>query len=223
MPWSLSNTLQLSGRSGGTQTTGLSVTQGIGKVYVVDDDVAVLEMLLTLVATIGVSVRGFSCGEDFFAEYARGHCECLVCDMRLPDIDGMEVQRRLSALNPELPIIFLTGYAEVDIAVEAMKHGAFDFVQKPFGAQSLLGKIQSALELSRRKHADWLKRQTIDARLELLTPRERDLIPHIVDGKTSREISELLGLSVRTVENHRTRIMDKLHVGSTVDLVKLFL
>lgn len=194
-----------------------------GIVYAVDDDLSVLKMLQALVGTIGVEVRAFSSAKDFLASYKPAPCECLVCDLRMPDIDGLALQARLKDLDAAPPIIFLTGYAEVAIAVEAMKRGAFDFFEKPFSAQALLGKIQSALDASRIRYENWVKRQTTAARLALLTPRECGVIRHVVDGKSSKEISGLLGISTRTVENHRTRIMEKLHVDSTVELVKLFL
>lgn len=194
-----------------------------GTVYVVDDDLSVLRMLEALVATIGVEVRAFSSAQSFLAAYRPISCQCLVCDLRMPDIDGMELQKRLKRMDVAPPVIFITGFAEVGIAVEAMKHGAFDFIEKPFSAQSLLSKIQSALERSRAEYAGWLQHQAAEARMSLLTPRERNVVRYVVDGKSSREISELLDISVRTVENHRTRIMEKLHVESTVDLVKLFL
>jgi FixJ family two-component response regulator len=195
----------------------------IGTVYVVDDDTAVLKMLQTLISTIGVNVQAFTSAKDFLAAYRPGASECVVCDLRMPDIDGMQLQRRLIALESAPPIIFLTGFAEVDVAVDAMKLGAFDFLQKPFGAQALLGKIQAALEKSRSLHSERCERQTKEARLALLTPRERTIIQHVVEGKSSREISELIQISPRTVDNHRARIMDKLHVDSVVDLVKLFI
>lgn len=192
-------------------------------VHLVDDDAAVLRLLQAMVASIGVEVRAFSSARDFLSAYHPTPCECLVCDIRMPDIDGMELQKQLQAVSTTLPIIFLTGFAEVGIAVEAMKRGAFDFIEKPFSAQALLNKIQSALDSSKGRYVKWLAHQAIDARMELLTPRERSVVHHVVAGNSSREISELLGISVRTVENHRTRIMEKLHVESTVELVKLFL
>lgn len=192
-------------------------------VYVVDDDPSVLRMLEALVATIGVDVQAFPSAREFLAAYRAKPCHCLVCDLRMPEIDGMELQKRLKAMDAAPPIIFLTGFAEVNIAVDAMKHGAFDFLEKPFGAQALLGKIQSALDRSRIDYAKWLEHQATEARLALLTPKERDVIRYVVEGKSSREISEQLGISIRTVENHRTRIMEKLHVETTVELVKLFL
>jgi two-component system response regulator FixJ len=201
----------------------MTTTRQDGTVYVVDDELSVMNMLQALVATIGVDVRAFVSAKEFLAAYRPTPGQCLVCDLRMPDIDGMELQKRLSVMAAPPPIIFLTGFAEVSTAVEAMRHGAFDFLQKPFSAQALLSKIQSALDHSRVEYAKWLGRQAVEARMALLTPRERNVVRHVVDGKSSREISELLSISVRTVENHRTRIMEKLHVESTVAVVKLFL
>ena len=194
-----------------------------GVVYLVDDDLSILKMLQTMVASIGVDAQPYSSARAFLTAYRPSPCECLVCDIRMPDIDGIGLQKNLEAMKATLPIIFVTGFAEVAIAVEAMKNGAYDFVEKPFSAHLLLNKIQSALESSKARYAQWLARQTITARVELLTPRERSVVDQVVAGLSSREISEQLGISVRTVENHRARILEKLHVESTVDLVKLFL
>ena len=198
-------------------------TQPRCTVYLVDDDQKVLNMLQSLVATIGVDARAYLSAREFLAAYRPLPCQCLVCDLRMPDIDGLGLQEKLQTLSGAPPIIFLTGYAEVNVAVDAMKHGAFDFLEKPFRAQALLGKIQAALEASRAQHARLLAAQANEARLALLTPRERDVLRHVIDGLSSRQIAETLGLTVRTIENERARILDKLQVESTVDLVKLFL
>jgi FixJ family two-component response regulator len=194
-----------------------------GTVYVVDDDPAVLRMLEAMIATLGVKVRAFTSARLFLDEYLPAPVECLVCDLRMPDIDGIELQKRLKAIGAPLPMIFLTGFAEVSVAVEAMRQGALDFLEKPFSAQALLGKVQSGLDRSKHQHAQWREDQARQARVALLTPRERVIAGLVVDARSSREISEMLHLSVRTVENHRTRIMEKLHAESTVELVKLFL
>lgn len=194
-----------------------------GTVYVVDDDPAVLRMLEATIATLGVEVRAFASAREFLDQYHPMPLECLVCDLRMPDIDGVELQRRLKTMGVPLPMIFLTGFAEVSVAVEAMRQGAFDFLEKPFSAQALLGKIQAGLDSSKSQHAQWREDQARQARTALLTPRERVIARLVVEAKSSREISEMLHVSQRTVENHRTRIMEKLHVESTVELVKLFL
>jgi FixJ family two-component response regulator len=192
-------------------------------VYAVDDDRMVLELLRDLLATVNVQVAEYSSAKNFLAAYRPQPCECLVCDLRMPDIDGLALQRELNALPAAPPIIFLTGFAEVSAAVEAMRHGAFDFLEKPFSPQALLGRVQAALEVSKSRHAERQARQTLEARLALLTPKERCVLSRVVAGKSSREISAELGLSVRTVEHHRDHIMQKLHVASTVELVKLCL
>ena len=192
-------------------------------VYIIDDDDIVLWMFQEMLQGIGAEFRTFASARAFLDAYRPGPHECLVCDLRMPEIDGIGLQKKLEAMKATLPIIFLTGFAEVSIAVEAMKNGAFDFIEKPFSAQALLGKIQSALDCSKERHVKALEHQAITARMELLTPRERDVIDHVVAGRSSREISERLDISVRTVENHRARILEKLHVESTVDLVRLFI
>jgi two-component system, LuxR family, response regulator FixJ len=192
-------------------------------VYVVDDDLSVLKMLQALVATTGVDVRAFTSAKEFLADYRPVRCACLVCDLRMPEMGGMELQTRLMTMDAAPPIIFLTGFADVSIAVEAMRRGAFDFLEKPFSAEVLLGKIKSALDSNRGAYEKWLEGRAKEARMALLTLRESSVIRPVIDGKSSREIAELLGISVRTVENHRTRIMEKLNVESTVELVKLFL
>lgn len=203
----------------GTATSAVSVG---AIVHLVDDDLTLLKMMQALIGTIGVQVKPFVSAKDFLAGYRPTPCECLVCDLRMPDIDGLELQSRLLSMDLAPPIIFLTGFAEVGIAVEAMKRGAFDFLEKPVSANVLLGKVQAALEISRLRYAEWLRKQAVDARMALLTSRERSIARYVLEGKSSREIAGLLELSVRTVENHRTRIMEKLHVNSTVELVKLF-
>ena len=194
-----------------------------GTVYVVDDDPAVLRMLEAMIATLGVEVRVYASAREFLDQYRPAPIACLVCDLRMPDIDGVELQKRLKAVGAPLPMIFLTGFAEVSVAVEAMRQGALDFLEKPFSAQALLAKIQSGLDNSKSQYAQWREDQARQARVALLTPRERMIARLVVDAKSSREISEMLHVSVRTVENHRTRILEKLHVDSTVELVKLFL
>lgn len=192
-------------------------------VYLLDDDHSVLTMLCGLVETIGVESRPFSSAQAFLAGYSPSPCECLVSDVRMPDMGGLELQRTLVSRGATLPIIFITGYAEVGAAVEAMKNGAFDFIEKPFGAQDLIDKVQRALVRSSELNLAKRRQSATQARLDLLTPKEREVVDLVVKGRSSREISATLGISVRTVENHRAHIMEKLHVGSTVELVKLFL
>lgn len=192
-------------------------------VYVLDDDDIILWMFQELLQGIGVECRPYQTAQAFLRDYRPGPCECLVSDLRMPEIGGLEVQRQLLAKGPTLPIIFVSGYAEISSAVEALKHGAFDFLQKPVNGALLVEKVQAALARSRELHAARVEQAAREARLALLTDKERQICRLVVAGRSSREIADALDISSRTVENHRARIMEKLHAASTVDLVKLFL
>jgi FixJ family two-component response regulator len=194
-----------------------------GIVNVIDDDVVLLQMMQDLISTIDVKVLTFSSARQFLAEYRPSPCECLICDIRMPEINGLDLQKHLNGMKIAIPTIFISGFAEVEIAVMAMKHGAFDFLEKPFSKQLLLGKVQAALDASRMNFRQSRQDQTREARLALLSARERSVIELVMEGKTSKEISEQLDIKLRTVESHRSRIFEKLHVKSTVELIKLFL
>lgn len=193
-------------------------------VYVVDDDEQVLRMLRHLLDSAhGIEVRPYNSAAGFFAAYRPGPCECVVSDMRMPGTDGLALQKRLKLLGMSLPIIFISGHAEVEAVVEAMKQGAFDYLTKPFATRELLDKVEQALARSRELHAARQAQAASEARLRQLTAKERQIVQLVVDGGSSRQISERLRISVRTVENHRARIMEKLQVRSVVELVKLLL
>lgn len=191
-------------------------------IHVVDDDEAVRTLLHHLVAfTAGMTVRTFASADDFIAAYRPGPCECLISDIRMPGTGGLELQQRLKELGATLPIIFMSGHGAINVAVEAMRQGAFDYLEKPFACTDLLSKIHSALARSRQLFAQRLEQEAAETRLRQLTGKEREIVGLVVAGKSSREISAELGVSVRTVENHRARIMEKLDVHSTVALIKL--
>ena len=192
-------------------------------VYIIDDDDIVLWMFREFLQGIGAEIRTYSSARAFLDGYQPGPHECLICDLRMPEIGGLEVQRLLLEKGSRLPIILVSGYPEVHSAVEAIKKGAFDFLEKPVNGGLLVEKVQSALVRSRQMYAEFLEKQAREARLALLTPKERQIAEMVVEGKTSPRIAEALDISVRTVENHRARLMEKLHVESTVELVKLFL
>jgi FixJ family two-component response regulator len=192
-------------------------------VYIIDDDDIILWMFQELLQGIGAEFRTYSSARAFLDAYAPGPHECLICDLRMPEVGGLEVQRQLLDQGAHLPMIFVSGYAEVDSAVEAIKKGAFDFLSKPVNGAILLEKVQSALARSQQLYAEHRARVAREARLALLTPKERQVADLVVAGKSSPKIAEELDISVRTVENHRARLMEKLHVDSAVDLVKLFL
>jgi len=194
-----------------------------GTVCVIDDDVVLLQMMQDLISTIDVRVLTFSSAKEFLAEYRPTPCQCLICDIRMPEINGLELQKHLNTMKIAIPTIFISGFAEVEIAVMAMKHGAFDFLEKPFSKQLLLGKVQAALDASGEHFQQTRHEKTREARLSLLSARELSVVNLVVQGKTSKEISELLDIKLRTVESHRSRIFEKLHVKSTVELLKLLL
>ena len=191
-------------------------------VYIIDDDKTSLWLLEEMLQGIGAQSRAFSSPTAFLDAYRPGPCECLITDLRMPEVGGLEVQRRLLGQGASLPIIFISAYPEVSSAVTAIKRGAHDFLQKPVHAAELVDKVQSALARSRELHAQRLQRAALDARLALLTEREREVVELVVAGRSSREIAEQFELSPRTVENHRARAMEKLRVGSAIELTKLF-
>ncbi len=190
-------------------------------VYIVDDDEIILWLFQEMLQQTGAVFRTFNTARAFLDSYIPGPCECPASDLPMPEIGGLEVQRELVAAGNCLPIIFASGHTEVPTVVEAMKVGAFDFLEKPVDGARLLEKVRSALAHSLTLHDQRVTRAARLDRLSQLTPKEREIAGQVVTGKSSREISAELGLSVRTVENHRARVMEKLHVGSTVELVRL--
>mgnify|MGYP006330762671 CR=1 FL=1 len=194
------------------------------QVHLIDDDDIMLELLVSLVESIGAAAIAHPSAQAFLDQYCQNPCECVVSDIRMPGISGLHLQRALQqrfAVPP--PLIFVTGYAEVSAAVESMKQGAFDFVEKPLDGHRFLEKVQAALTLSRDLHEQRLQRSVREARLALLTPKEREVLEAVLLGLSSKEIAARLGLSARTVENHRARLMEKLRAKSTVELVREFL
>jgi len=192
-------------------------------IHVIDDDDIVLWMFRELLRDVDAEIRTFSSACEFLDNYRPAPCECLLCDLRMPEMDGLAVQQRLLEKGSFLPLILVSGYADVPCAVEAIKNGAFDFLEKPVDGGLLVAKVHSALARSRELHAEHLARVTRDARLALLTPKEREIAERVVAGKSSPRIAEELDISVRTVENHRARLMEKLHVESVPELVRMFL
>ena len=201
---------------------GLAVPPFRAVVHVIDDDDIALWMFRELLQGIGAEIRTFSSAREFLAGYRPNPCECLVCDLRMPEIGGLDVQQRLLDKGSHLPIILVSGYADVPHAVEAIKKGAFDFLEKPVDGALLIAKVRSALERSRQLHAEHLARIAREARLALLTTKERQIAELVAAGKSSPKIAQELDISVRTVENHRARLMEKLHVESVAELVRLF-
>jgi FixJ family two-component response regulator len=190
-------------------------------VYVVEDDDAVRDSLQMVLESVGYKVFPYPNGNSFLDAWHADMSGCLLLDIRMPGINGMELQRKLTERNSILPIIFITGHGDVPMAVEAMQHGAFDFVQKPYREQELLEKIEHAIALDRDNRQGLQERQSIRARIESLTPRELDVLRLMVEGRANKVIAADLDISQRTVEIHRARVMEKLEARSLAHLVRM--
>lgn len=190
-------------------------------VYIVEDDDAVRESLQLVLESLGQPVAAFPNANAFLEAYHPDMAGCLVLDIRMPGMNGMELQRQLNERNSILPIIFVTGHGDIPMAVEAMQQGAVDFVQKPYREQDLLDKINQALALDRENRESLQMRQEIAARIDSLTPREKDVLDLMVAGKANKVIAIDLDISQRTVEIHRARVMEKLKANSLAHLVRM--
>ena len=188
-------------------------------VYLVDDDEAVRDALGMLFKSIGIEHEAFGSALDFLQHYDTRRQSCLVADIRMPGLSGLELQQRLNEQRSEIPIIFITGHGDVPMAVTAMKSGAVDFLQKPFRDQDLIDRIQKALDRDGEARKGRAEREEIRARLTLLTPREREVMERVARGQANKVIAMDLGVSQRTVELHRARVMKKLRLRSVAELV----
>ncbi len=192
-------------------------------VHVVDDDPGVRRSLTLLLRAEGLEARGYPDAESFLAGYDPDRPGCLLLDVRMPGMDGLELQRRLAQSRPELPVIFMTGHGEVPMAVEAMRRGALDFVEKPFDHEALLARVREALELAVRRREELARRRRARELLAGLSPREREVLRLVVQGRLTKQVAAELGISVRTAEVHRARLLHKLGVSSTPEMVRLAL
>ena len=192
-------------------------------VYVVDDDDGMRRALDTLLSTVGYKTAVFSRPSEFLANFRADSPGCLVLDIRMPDMSGLELQQHLNRIGSMLPVIFITGHGDVPMAVQAMKEGAFEFVQKPFRDQDLLDRINHALKQDAENRSTVARRTEVLHRLESLTPRERQVMDLVVDGAANKVIAIDLDLSERTVEIHRAKVMEKMGARSVAHLVKLHL
>jgi FixJ family two-component response regulator len=188
-------------------------------VYLVDDDEAVRDALGMLFKSVGLPHQAFASALEFLEHHDPNRHSCLVADIRMPGLSGLELQERLNEQRAQLPIIFITGHADVPMAVTAMKSGAADFVQKPFRDQDLLDRIHQALERDREQRKGRAEADEIRARIALLTPRENEVMQRVVRGQANKVIAMDLGVSQRTVELHRARVMRKLKMRSVAELV----
>jgi two-component system response regulator FixJ len=191
------------------------------KVFVVDDDASVLESIAFLLKTVGIEAETFSSAQAFLDAHDRQAVGCLVLDVRMPAMSGLELQERLRAMGSSLPIIFLTAHGDVPMAVQAVKAGAVDFIQKPFHDQDLIDKIQRAIEGSADARDAEAALLDVEARIDSLTPRECEVLDAVVSGMANKVIAGELGVSQRTVEIHRANVMRKMKADSVAELVRL--
>ncbi len=194
-----------------------------GTVYVVDDDEAVLDSVQWLLEGQDYRVRCFESAEAFLARYDPREVACLIIDIRMDGMSGLELQDRLNERHSPLPMAFITGHGDVPLAVDTMKKGAMDFIQKPFNEDHLMPLVERMLEQARTSFAEHQQAASRDALLAKLTGREAQVLERIVAGRLNKQIADDLGISIKTVEAHRANIMEKLNANTVADLLKIAL
>lgn len=207
----------------GCISAGMNKAQATPTVFIVDDDEAVRRSMLYLLNSVGLSAEAYASGNAFLAAFDIARPGCLVLDIRMPGLGGLELQSRLTAAGSLLPIIFVTGHADVPMAVEAMQNGAFDFIQKPFRDQDLLERVNAAIAADARHRREQHQQSEVLAKHATLTQRERQVMDCVVAGKPNKVIAYELGTSQRTVEIHRARVMAKMEAHSLAGLVRMSL
>ena len=194
-----------------------------GNVYVVDDDEAVRDSLQWLLEGKDYRVRCFDSAESFLSRYDPREVACLIVDIRMPGVTGLELQDRLLERKSPLPIVFITGHGDVPMAVNTMKKGAMDFIPKPFNEEELLNVVERMLDQARSAFADYQHAAYREALMGKLTAREAQVLERIVAGRLNKQIADDLGISIKTVEAHRANIMEKLNANTVADLLKIAL
>ena len=190
-------------------------------VFVVDDDTAVRQGLRFMLRAAGYSVEAFPSARSFLEDYDPRRGGCLLLDVQMPQMTGLELQQRINVRGWRIPVIFITGHGTVPLAISAMKAGAFDFIEKPLREDALLESIERALHWNDRAYEERLERATLQARVASLTPREREVFELVARGEPNKVIARHLGISFRTVELHRAHIIEKLQARSLSDLIRM--
>jgi FixJ family two-component response regulator len=190
-------------------------------VFVVDDDKAVRKSLERLIKSVGLTVQTFSSAREFLESDSSDGPSCLVLDVRMPGLSGIDLQKELDKIGYNIPIIFITGYGDIPMSVRTMKRGAIDFLTKPINDQDLLDAIHRAIEKDKQTRREQDEIRTTQKRVDLLTPREREVFSLVVTGMLNKQIAYDLGLSEKTVKVHRSRVMDKMQADSLAELVRL--
>ena len=194
-----------------------------GTVYVVDDDEAVRDSLQWLLEGKDYRVRCFDSAESFLSRYDPREVACLIVDIRMAGMTGLDLQDRLIERKSPLPIVFITGHGDVPMAVDTMKKGALDFIQKPFNEDALVNLVERMLDVARQSFAGYQQAASREALLAKLTSREAQVLERIVAGRLNKQIADDLGISIKTVEAHRANIMEKLGANTVADLLKIAL
>jgi FixJ family two-component response regulator len=192
-------------------------------VFIVDDEQPVGDSIAMLLSTVGIETRVYREARAFLDDYTADQPGCLLLDVRMPRMSGLELQQELVRHNVALPVIFITGHGDVPMAVEAMRAGALDFIQKPFNDEELIRRVQGALEDDAKQREILRRREEILRRWDGLTPREREVAQRMADGQANKVMAAELGLSERTVELHRARVMQKMEVRSVAQLVRMII
>jgi len=190
-------------------------------VFVIDDDISIRESLELLLCSAGLSAQIFACAEDFLAHPRVFAPSCLVLDVSLPQVTGLELQQRIAAERPDMPIIFITGHGDVPMTVKAMKAGAVEFLTKPFNDETLLQAIRDAIERSREALDSHMELRALHDSYATLTPREREVMALVVSGLLNKQIGGELGISEITVKMHRGKVMQKMNADSLPELVNM--
>ncbi len=189
-------------------------------VFVIDDDVSVRKGLERLLRMAGYPTETFASVPDFLNREHHCGAGCLVMDVRLPEVSGLEADAKLSQANYRLPIVFITGYADVSTSVRAMKSGAVDFLSKPVGEDALLAAVRTALDRERQQRKIRTEVDHILQRVASLTPREKEVLHHVVSGQLNKQIAVRLGVGEKTIKAHRARVMEKMETATLADLVR---
>jgi RNA polymerase sigma factor (sigma-70 family) len=190
-------------------------------VFVVDDDQAIRSSLKWLIESVGLQVEVYASADEFMGSYYPGRAGCLLLDVRMPGMSGLELQEHFARNDIPIPIIIITGHGDVPMAVRAMKAGAIDFIDKPFNDELLLESIRNALAVDQQQRERQSRRAEIAARLAHLTPREHEVMEMVTEGRSNKEIAVDLGVSAKTVEAHRARVMEKMEARSLAELVRM--